>query len=400
MRQRRKRRADAPSPDRLVFIEGMRGLAALYVVLGHFCSMADPRAFQHERSYAPLWLQNVMAPFWQGHLAVAAFIAISGFCLQMSLFQGRDGSVGSLKRFFARRARRILPPYYACLALSIVVALTVTVNQPGMPFEQYLPVDSTAIWTHVLLIHNFSPQWMYKINGVLWSISAEAQLYILFPLLVWMVAKVGRNLSVLATGIACAAILFAFPNTLKLYPWYLALFTIGIAAAHAAYRPVPSIGVMPRLAFLAFLLCAGACVVAVLDDLALPISDALGATACAALLYVGCVNPFNPLTRLLSIRPLGWLGAISYSLYLMHHPIEQVIYAYRPTGIQGEAPVFLYLLAAGLPLILLGCTVFWFLFERPFVRRLRSSARQRPSHGTTMPVVAYVEDRAGVTVGG
>lgn len=390
MRQRRQRRADAVPSDRLAFIEGMRGIAALYVVLGHFASMADPRAFQHKPSYAPEWVQNAMAPLWYGHLAVAAFIAISGYCLQMSLFNGRDGKVGSLGRFFARRARRILPPYYACLGLSILVCIYVTSTQTGMPFEQYLPLTPQNIWAHVLLVHNLSAEWMYKINGVLWSISAEAQLYLLFPILVWMVAKVGRNLSLITTSVVCWAVLQAFPNSVKLYPWYLALFTLGIAAAHFAYRPNLHSGVKPAGATIVGIASFSACLTAIFLDLPIP-ADCLIALACASFMYAGSVAPRNWVTSIFGFKPVAWLGAISYSLYLMHHPIEQIVYVYRPAGIQGEAAIFQYLIIVGLPLVLLGCTVFWFCFERPFVRRLRSSSKQtKPAQ--TMTIAAYVED--------
>ncbi len=390
MRQRRLRRADAVPSNRLAFIEGMRGIAALYVVLGHFASMADPRAFQHKPSFAPEWVQNAMAPLWYGHLAVAAFIAISGYCLQMSLFNGRDGKIGSLSRFFARRARRILPPYYACLGLSILVCIYVTSTQHGMPFDQYLPLTSENIWAHVLMIHNLSAEWMYKINGVLWSISAEAQLYLLFPILVWMVAKFGRNLSLLTSVVACWAILQAFPNTIKLYPWYLALFTLGIVAAHLAYRPLNS-GVKPVAATIVGVASFAACLTSVFLDQPMPFSDGLIALSCASFMYAGSVAPHNFVTKIFGWRPVAWLGAISYSLYLMHHPIEQIVYVYRPSAIQGEAAIFQYLILVGLPVVLFGCTVFWFCFERPFVKRLRSSSKE-PKRAQTMTIAAYVDD--------
>lgn len=381
----------------------MRGVAALYVVFGHFCSMADPRAFIHKPSFAPGWLQALMSPFWYGHLAVAAFIAISGFCLQMALFNGKDGRIGSLKRFFARRARRILPPYYACLALSIVVCVTVTVKQTGMPFEQYLPLTSQNIWAHVLMVHNLSPEWMYKINGVLWSIAAEAQLYLVFPLLIWMVAKMGRNLSLAMSVAASYAILEAFPSSVKLYPWYLALFTLGIVSAHFAFRPVPSMGVKPTPALFVGIAAFAACIVTVMAvpyDQDLPASDSLIALAACAFMYAGAVSPRNFIARFFGIKPIAALGAISYSLYLVHHPIMQVVYANRPAWAQGETGIFEYLVLIGLPIILGSVTVFWFLFERPFVRRLRSSSKEVKGHAQTMTIAAYVDEgRIGAAVG-
>src|SRR5947209_3306286 len=113
------RKAARSAGEKLVFIEGLRGLAALYVVIGHICSMADPGVFMGLRGPGPEWLHVGMQPFGFGHLAVAAFIVMSGFCLQTSLFNGGTGELTDFKRFFKRRALRILPPYYACLALSV-----------------------------------------------------------------------------------------------------------------------------------------------------------------------------------------------------------------------------------------------------------------------------------------
>src|SRR5579884_3183604 len=134
----RRRPALATLPvARLPFLEALRGLAALYVVIGHICTLADPARLLGRTDHAPEWLRSAMRPFQYGHLAVAAFIVLSGFCLQLSLFSNADGKIGNLKRWFTRRAKRILPAYYGALALSLVVALTVTVKQHGQPFDTY-----------------------------------------------------------------------------------------------------------------------------------------------------------------------------------------------------------------------------------------------------------------------
>jgi peptidoglycan/LPS O-acetylase OafA/YrhL len=357
-----------PVPDasrRLYFIEGLRGLAALYVVLDHFCTMSDPRAFQKLPSYAPTWLQWLMAPLWHGHLAVASFIVMSGFCLQMSLLSGK-GALPSLGSFFRKRARRILPPYYAALAFSIVICLTVTSTQYGMPFEQYLPVTTTNVLVHVFLIQNLNPDWMYKLNGALWSIATEAQLYLTFPLIVWLIRKIGRFPTLGLAALFSAGFLITFPEALKLYPWYFALFTLGAVAAHNAYRPWLKFGVYPKPAVAFAALCLFGCVVTSRLDFLVSSDICIGGMV-ASLLYAGALRPSYPFVRVLSSRPLVSLGAVSYSLYLFHHPLEQLVYVYHPSFVNSEASTFLYLLIAGLPFILIAVTAFWFFVERPFV---------------------------------
>jgi len=285
----------------------------------------------------------------------------------------------------------MLPAYYACLVLSLVICFTVTNRLPGMPFEQYLPVTWQNGLAHLFLIQNWSPTWMYKINGVLWSIAIEAQLYLLFPILVWLMFKTGRVAVTVLTAMAAAAILFgrpiwqavstgsvgladaarnaqADPAALKLYPWYLALFAFGMVAAYTAFRPSLKFGVKPKLALLLAAACGLGAIQAVRTIQPIYVSDALMAGAVALILYSGLTRPGHWFMRALGCKPLAWLGLFSYSLYLIHHPVEQVLYYYRPAWANGEVGVFGYL-AACLPAMILVAWVFWWFFERPFLRR-------------------------------
>lgn len=374
------RKAARSAGERLVFIEGLRGLAALYVVIGHICSMADPGVFMGIRGPGPEWLHVAMQPFGFGHLAVAAFIVMSGFCLQTSLFNGGTGELSDLKRFFKRRALRILPPYYACLALSVLVAFYITPLGHGLPFSQYIPVTKDVLLSHAFMYHNFSPDWMYKVNGVLWSIAIESQLYLLFPLLVWLMAKTGRPGMLVAASSVSIAILMVWPHSEKLYPWYLALFALGMATSHLAYKPPKWRG---PSAFSALLLASGAlygCIWSSEHRQSLPVCDAWMGLVLVCILYAGAISKKLWLGKFLSCKPLAGLGAISYSLYLMHHPIMQPLFIFRPQWAQDPLLATVYLLCVGLPAILLVCTAFWFLFERPFVskRAVRPAREYKP----------------------
>ncbi|MER3495584.1 MAG: hypothetical protein C4320_01405, partial [Armatimonadota bacterium] len=327
-RTRVRRTEDAP--DRLDFIEGMRGLAALYVVLSHFVSMADWRFSQGKSSTSPEWLRALMAPFTHGHLAVAAFIVISGFCLQYALFRpssaGAEGRMRGTGRFFRRRALRILPAYYGSLVLSVLVTATVTTRMAGsQPFDTYLPLDSSTLLSHIFLVHNLSINWMYKLNGALWSIAIEAQLYLLFPMLVRTIWRRGRR----ATLFGSAA-LTVRPGATKLYFWFLPLFVVGMVAAHLAFRPHPRRGILPRVATLLASVLGLATWGAVLGNLPIAASDLLFGGLIACVCYAMTVQPGRWGERLLSIRPLFALGGFSYSLYLIHSPLQQVLWVLRP----------------------------------------------------------------------
>ena len=176
---------------RLPFLEGLRGLAALYVMFGHLASIVDPSALAGRRSEVPAVLHVIFGPVGQGHLAVAAFIVLSGFCLQISLFNGGDGRVAKPSRFFLRRAERILPAYWASLAISLAVTVGLAPNLPGMPFDIYRSVTwdslvgkpSTVCWVQGL-VRLFQHSWSRfrqenrskKPPGLVLILRAEARL--------------------------------------------------------------------------------------------------------------------------------------------------------------------------------------------------------------------------------
>ncbi|CAN5682781.1 hypothetical protein BH11ARM2_BH11ARM2_37990 [soil metagenome] len=354
-----------PRADRLPFIEGIRGLLALYVALGHAASMADPSALAGRVSRAPDWLQSFLAPLGHGQVAVAAFIVVSGYCLQLSLYLGtQNGRVQGIQRYARRRALRILPPYYAALTISLLVAFTVTPHLLGYPFDIYRPVTLENVAAHVFLVHNLSLAWMYKINGVLWSIAIEAQLYLVFPFLAGRLLRWGRPLFLIAVTILAAVLFLTLPGAPKLYPWYLALFGLGMAGAAFAYRPNPHAGILPWGGAIITLGGMALFGTGLWGGWPLWALDGAGGLATTGLLYWLTVTDDFPLARFLGKPWLVVLGSFSYSLYLVHHPVMQVLWLVRPT--HGSVADFFYLLAT-MPLTLAVAYGFSLLFERPFL---------------------------------
>lgn len=347
-----------------------------------------------------LLLARLTKPLWFGHLAVAAFIVLSGYSLQLALFKrSENGDFAGFSKYIVRRARRILPPYYACLAISILVCLLVTQKQTSLPFTQYVPLTTGNVMSHLLLVHNFNPAWMYKINGVLWSIAIEAQLYVVFPILVALRARLGVLVQlVVAAGVVWAGFQLV-PAAPKLYFWYFWLFALGGCAAwwakarglgsgrpqgtgdacrpgaeprwnrgegEAVGRGDKKLNLFPFIVGLlaAILLVLGCTTAQQAKSVVLP--DLLFGTGTALLLLVLTACPTWKLNRVLGWRPLVALGGFSYSLYLMHHPILQALFVHRPSGIQTELKQFAYLLACT-PIIVGLCYLFHLAFERPFM---------------------------------
>src|SRR5215475_3247177 len=97
----------ATQPSRVIGLDGIRGLAALFVVLNHIFERAWPDYPAHPAPFWAAWMTY-------GRFAVIMFIALSGFSLGLGPARAgwRFKSIGT---YAHRRAWRILPPYWAAL---------------------------------------------------------------------------------------------------------------------------------------------------------------------------------------------------------------------------------------------------------------------------------------------
>ena len=351
---------------RLAGLDGVRGLAASYVVVNHVFERAFP-GYPHD--HAPWWA----GWFIYGRFAVVVFIVLSGFSL--GLPPARHGwRVGGLVRFAGRRARRILPAYYAALAFSLAVAWLL-VPQPG----EGRP-DTRSVAVNGLLVQNVvrasSP------NRAFWSLAVEAQLYVAFPLLVVAVRRFGRTAMVATVTLLVAEVGIAAPHDRGLHsfvnrspPDLAALFALGIAAAGIAALANGRGG--RRWAWLALAAVAPVLVamwmlgsVWTLTHLVW-VDLALGPAIACLLVALAAGRP-APLVRVLDSRPVRGLGLSSYSLYLLHEPIVIVVYRRFVLPRYHHGPTaFLVAVAVVLPLAIAVAWLFASVFERPFLRRDR-----------------------------
>jgi peptidoglycan/LPS O-acetylase OafA/YrhL len=364
-----------PRRVRLAGLDGIRGLAALYVVVNHVFLRSFPG---YPAAHAPFWA----GWFIYGRFAVVVFIVLSGFSLALSPAR-RGWRLDGISRFAQRRAWRVLPAYWAALAFSLAVAWLL-VAQPGHGVP-----DAKSVLANGLLVQNVVVG--HSPNAAFWSMAVEAQLYLAFPLLLLMVRRWGAPVMVATVTLIVAAVGIVGPHISRLDTFVLqsppdlaALFAVGILAAgivgaSAARRSWP-------WAWLA--LAAAAPVVATiwwqgsvwtLDHL-FWVDLALGPAIACLLAALATGHP-APVLRALDTRPLRSLGSFSYSLYLTHAPIVAVVCELVVAGrVRQGVPAFLVSLGLVLPLTVLFARVFASFFEIPFQRRRRASGavqRQR-----------------------
>ncbi|WP_405841068.1 acyltransferase family protein [Streptomyces sp. NBC_01518] len=374
------RASEAPVRRQVLGLDGLRGLAALYVVLFHCWLYAFPG---YPDSSAPRVLDVLMF----GRIAAVFFLVLSGFSLAIS--PARHGwRSGGVAQFLRRRAWRILPPYWAALALSLVISLFV------VPASHYGPPDGSSLLVYGLVLQDvfFAP----TPNGAFWSIGVEAELYLLFPLIL----LVRRRFSA-AAAVACVTLPVIVRGLLApgsnpvegdnwlaphLAPVFVAgVVGAGIVVASERVRRLPWgwFAVLAALPVLALGFVQGS-VWTVRHYFWIDLAIAPAMTMLIAAIATG--QPAF-LVRLLTTRPLQRLGDFSYSLYLIHLPIVLVVIRrVAPHFVAPGLHTFCFTLLLGLPVSVLTAWLFSQIFELPF-KRNRSwkslMAQSRPS--TTVP---------------
>jgi peptidoglycan/LPS O-acetylase OafA/YrhL len=167
----------ATPKQHLGYLDGLRGLAALFVVFHHAYFQVGGQ------SYITGAIGSLSKVFSYGRYPVDLFIVLSGFCLMLPIVKG-DGTLrGGALNFFRRRAWRILPTYYLALLFSWALGASIISQPLGYLWGGSVPVSGKSILTHLLLVHDIFGD-NTNINYAFWSIAVEWRIYFLFPLLV------------------------------------------------------------------------------------------------------------------------------------------------------------------------------------------------------------------------
>jgi peptidoglycan/LPS O-acetylase OafA/YrhL len=357
---------------RLEFLDSIRALAAVYVVVHH----AWLTTFvSYPKNVGPSGLAWLL----YGQLAVAVFIVVSGFSLTLAGTASGYELVGGPRRFFRRRAWRILPPYWAALVASELVLATLVhakVPEAGASLKGFV--------VHFFLLQDIigSP----TPNGAFWSIAIEWQIYFLFPALLLMYRRWSPPVATaLTTAGVIGVYLLAtnidgFQKLLQLIPQFLALFVFGMLAAGVtrpdrrerwARVPWGLIALVTGVALVVVIIVVGS------EEIVAQyfwVELALGVTVASLLAALASPSPgagTAVVRRALEARPFVFVGAFSYSLYLMHVPILRVVWLYfvEPLDLSPTRD-FALLAAVGVPAALIGTYLFFLVFERRFLRIL------------------------------
>ena len=313
-------------------IQGLRAIAVLAVLVDH-----------------------AGVPFFGGgYVGVDVFFVISGFLISGQLLDRlqTDGRIG-FADFYARRARRILPAALVVLALSVVGAL---IWMPPLLLPQTLG-DAIATALYV-------PNYAFAAQGTdyltvgapslfqhYWSLGVEEQFYLLWPALLGLIYLVRRSRLLLGIAISVVIVVslaLCIAMTARDQPWaFFPLWTraweLGAGGLLAVVigrgsreRPLLPAVVAAVIGW-AGLTAIAASTVAFSSATAFPgVAAVLPVAGAAAVILGGSVPSRGGPVLLLGRRPLLFLGAISYSLYLVHWPI--LVLARAAAGPYAELP--------------------------------------------------------------
>lgn len=338
------------SDGRFAFLDGLRGLAALWVVFFH---LSKGKHIEHVRELLPDWVSGVV--FDWGHLGVPVFFVLSGFVMA---YTARAATVdgGFAGRFVLRRLIRLSPPYYFAIAFAVIFTI-IKAKFGGLPTP---PVTSKEIFAHLVYMQDILsyPQ----INTVFWTLAIEVQFYIAFALLLLFADTIKQRLTVLWC-VSVLALLWPLGATdFMLWKgdflglWYS--FLVGVMVFHGWQDGSRGGG---RQQLYAALYCGVVLLIGVSKQSSFATMAAL---AGAAILTAGAMNMMR---QWLASPWIQFLGMISYSLYLLHNPITgasfRVVSKFMADGVAAE----LVGCALSLSACLIGAWLAYRLIELPSI---------------------------------
>lgn len=384
----------------LAYLDGIRGWAAVFVALHHIWQFVVMRP---DIAHPPRWF-TVTTVFKYGQYAVVVFIVLSGYCLMLPVARSTTSELaGGVRGFVMRRARRILVPYYAALALSLLlIAFVPRVVEPTDP--TFAPGNLVA---HLLLVHNWFPQFQWTIDPPMWSIATEWQLYFVFALaLLPLWRRFGSVVTVLAAvvlGLLPMLVGFQFAS-----PWFLSLFAFGMLAAAINFSPTTNYGPDQPAGWEKLAIGLGLVVAALtaakipaletphpLIDTVLGLATASFLIASTRRLQLG-QRP-NLLARVFEHPVSIKLGLFSYSIYLVHCPVLRALNIPLRDNHVAAVPSFAILVLVALPTAVLVSYAFHRIFERPFMTpsaALQSASLLPDSTGKQLKSASSLETSA------
>ena len=332
-------------------IDGLRAVAVMSVVLYHL----------------------KFAPTPGGFIGVDIFFVISGYLITNIINKELLSNNFSIAAFYERRIRRILPALFAVFIVTTIGVCLLFLPEDIAAYGKSLSaaalfVSNIFFWQHTDYFTELA-----EVNPLLhtWSLAVEEQFYIFFPLiLMLLIKKFRKNYIVIITFLAVLSFVFsiwAVANN-PTAAFYLATsraweLMLGSLLALRVFPVIKSKLLLEALSFIGLLFLIYG-FLTIHKGKPFPGLNAVYPCLGAMLILYTGEHAKTTIGRFLSLRPIVFIGLISYSLYLWHWPIV-VFYNYflSPT------PIMKFVLLAICILMAIGS---WHYIEKPWRNKKNS----------------------------
>jgi peptidoglycan/LPS O-acetylase OafA/YrhL len=376
---------DSPTAGRTPYLDGLRGIAILLVVVLHYFYLPFHPANHPGSWFVPV--HHLLGAAWVG---VDLFFVLSGFLLGGILMDHR-AAPNLFRIFYLRRTCRILPAYFVFLTPLLFVPLLD--SWPAL--QTLLSTGDIPAWTYPLFLQNLAMtlrgSWGEAWIGTTWSLAVEEQFYLILPLLIRFVPL--RRLPVLLLALTLIAPVLrtalhlwaatpqAQVGAYTLLPCRWDSLLLGVLVAWAIRDPQATAWFRQqagrlRLGWL-LLAAAGLALACYFPDMKTVPMRTLGYTL-IALLFATTVLCGHlgvlPGRRLLEWSWLRYIGRISYLLYLIHMSVCNLIFHVVVHHSRSmNTPFDLVLLAVSFAVSVSVAAVSWQYFEKPILDLARKS---------------------------
>ena len=357
----------SPKTERIHALDGLRGMACVAVLLLHVATMLE------------LWGESGPYPLIPGTPAVVVFFVLSGVVLSIApLARLREGRPYDWLGYYPRRVVRLGLPLVAAVALGVVAGLVAwTLGSTGrsataIDFGGSAPqvVHDVLMQFDVLFFVSDDTVTLFgdplvRVNSPVWSMGWELWFSLTLPLAVALLARVRRDVPaalLIFAGIFLSYWSGYFPLRLCLTFWLGVLLAkhLGGLSRVRLTAPIELLALVFLLVVIELAQAASASMLGALGSLPAAALPTLMVAACMGVVALTMTDGF--VRRALSARPIRFLGAVSFSLYLTHAVTIGALEALLPRlGV--VEPIAQAALAVALSLAV--AVVFWRVVEKP-----------------------------------
>ena len=274
-------------------LDGLRAISILAVIWHHT---------------APAWVSPELAHI--GAQGVTLFFAISGFLITTLLLRERErnGAI-DLKAFYWRRSLRIFPLYYGVLLLYVAVVLALERNTAA----------GQAFFDNLIYFASYTSNLFVALDGRVifyfaWSLAAEEQFYLIWPVVLLLSGTASRAcIPLCLVFFACAAAQLMGSRVLAAIPLAIVAGALLAITLHSKRGFAVLQAILGRSGSLFVLMPALA-----LALITASVPSFIAHALFAALVGACVVRENHPAAALLSLKPIAYIGSISYGMYMLH----------------------------------------------------------------------------------